>query len=153
MPYADPEKQKAARADWYRQEYAEKKSFRRAEAERKAAWQQTDDGRKKNRLAVARWRAKQKRRKAAAARAAKSGAVKSRAVKSGAVKSGAGHTNGKSTVKPAPAGKGMLAGKMVSLQKPASAGKRRPGEAGKEKLVGKAALAAKHPRRALAKAA
>jgi|GEM_PF-4196096 len=140
MPYADPEKQKAARAEWFRQEYAEKKSFRRAEAERKAAWQQTDEGREKNRLAVARWRAKQRKLKKG---------VKSTVA--GVV--GKGPTNGKSVVKAkaasASAGKGTSAGKTARMEKLAPGGKHRLGKPGKRK----APPAAKRPLRTLAKAA
>lgn len=48
MPYADPEKQKAAQRESYRRRYAASKELREAEAARKAAWLQTDEGKASN---------------------------------------------------------------------------------------------------------
>ena len=59
MPYADPEKQRAAKAKWYRAKCAKDAAFRKAERERKAAWLQTDLGRELNRIAsLADWRSR-----------------------------------------------------------------------------------------------
>ena len=44
MPYADPEKQRAAKAAWFRKKYGDA-AFAAKEAKRKAAWLQTDRGR------------------------------------------------------------------------------------------------------------
>lgn len=38
MPYSDPEEQKDAQADWYRQKYQTDPDFRNDEADRKAQW-------------------------------------------------------------------------------------------------------------------
>jgi hypothetical protein len=56
MPYADPEKQKEAQARWYRKKYEQDRKFRAAEAERKAAWLQTPEGRLSNAESSARFR-------------------------------------------------------------------------------------------------
>jgi hypothetical protein len=56
MPYADPEKQKEAQARWYRKKYEQDRKFRTAEAERKAAWLQTPEGRMSNAESSARFR-------------------------------------------------------------------------------------------------
>lgn len=59
MPYADPEKQKAAQRESYRRRYEASRKFRREEAERKAEWLQ-EKGKPKNAAASARARAKAK---------------------------------------------------------------------------------------------
>lgn len=70
MPYADPEKQKAAQRESYRRRYEASRKFRREEAERKAEWLQ-EKGKPKNAAASARARAKAKAKaKPAATRAA-----------------------------------------------------------------------------------
>jgi hypothetical protein len=56
MPYADPKKQKEAQARWYRKKYEQDRKFRAAEAERKAAWLQTPEGRLSNAESSARFR-------------------------------------------------------------------------------------------------
>lgn len=63
MPYADPEKQREAKAISYRKQYAKSRDFREKEAQRKAAWLNTDEGKASNGAANARWRAKQKAKK------------------------------------------------------------------------------------------
>lgn len=71
MPYADPEKQKAAQRESYRRRYEASRKFREEEAERKAEWLQAK-GKDKNAAASARARAKKKAKKkpGAATRAA-----------------------------------------------------------------------------------
>lgn len=55
MPYADPDKQRAAQAESYRRRY-QNRNFARAEAERKAAWLQTEEGQLLNHEATRRFR-------------------------------------------------------------------------------------------------
>lgn len=62
MPYADPEKQRAAQRESYRRRYAASAEFREQEAARKAEWLQTEDGRLSN-MAASAWHREQKRRK------------------------------------------------------------------------------------------
>lgn len=63
MPYADREKQREAQRRWYREKYWREKEFREAEAERKAQWLQTDEGKLSNAIASAWDRKKRKFRK------------------------------------------------------------------------------------------
>ncbi len=56
MPYADPEKQREAQARWYREKYARNVAFQVAEANRKADWLQTEEGKQSNAEASARAR-------------------------------------------------------------------------------------------------
>jgi hypothetical protein len=61
MPYADPEKQREARARWYRNRYNSDTRFAALEARRKADWLQTDDGKASNAAASSRARAMRRR--------------------------------------------------------------------------------------------
>lgn len=61
MPYADPEKQKEARRDWYRRKYNSDPEFKGEEAARKAKWLQTEAGKESNNEANWRYRTKKKR--------------------------------------------------------------------------------------------
>lgn len=63
MPYADKEKQREAQRIWYREKYRREKKFRKQEAERKAKWLQTEEGRLSNAIASAWDRHKKKFRK------------------------------------------------------------------------------------------
>lgn len=80
MPYADPDKQREAKARWYRERYNSDRKFRNEEAARKADWLQTAEGkdsnnesskrfvktsrgRALNNVAVKKYRAKKKRAK------------------------------------------------------------------------------------------
>jgi hypothetical protein len=56
MPYADPEKQREAKARWYRNRYSESPLFRYNEKLRKADWLQTPEGKESNAEASARAR-------------------------------------------------------------------------------------------------
>lgn len=60
MPYADPEKQKAAQAKWYREKYAKDHSFRAMQSVRKGEYLQTEEGKAKNRATQARHRARKR---------------------------------------------------------------------------------------------
>lgn len=44
MPYADPERQKAAKAAWYRKEYATNPEFRAKQDAKRDKWAKTDRG-------------------------------------------------------------------------------------------------------------
>lgn len=59
MPYSDPEKQRAAQARSYAKRLAAGWAFKRAEALRKAAWLQTEEGKTANAAASRRHRARQ----------------------------------------------------------------------------------------------
>ena len=48
MPYKDKETQRRAQAESYRRRYNVSVKFRQEEAERKAAWLKTDEGRASN---------------------------------------------------------------------------------------------------------
>jgi len=61
MPYADPEKQKEAKRESYKRIYAASRKFRREEAERKAAWLQTEEGKESNKASTVRHRKKVKK--------------------------------------------------------------------------------------------
>ena len=63
MPYADPDKQREAQARWYRAKYGADAGFREAEAERKAKWLQTEEGKASNAEASALHRARQSKAK------------------------------------------------------------------------------------------
>jgi len=63
MPYADPDKQREAQARWYRAKYSADAAFREAEAERKAKWLQTEEGRASNAEASALHRAQKAKTK------------------------------------------------------------------------------------------
>lgn len=67
MPYADPEKQREAQARWYREKYRRDQEFQRAEADRKAQWLQTDEGKESNAKASARHRERARRPRRAVA--------------------------------------------------------------------------------------
>jgi hypothetical protein len=56
MPYKDPEKQREAQARWYANKLATGWAFKQAEAERKAAWLQTEEGKASNAAASKRHR-------------------------------------------------------------------------------------------------
>lgn len=58
MPYADPEKQKAAKAAWYRARYASDPDFRRAQVEKCARQYVADPAAAKARVYRSRARAK-----------------------------------------------------------------------------------------------
>jgi hypothetical protein len=64
MPYADPKKQAERGAASFRKRYSAKtakgKAFRKAEKERKAAWQATPEGQAQNRERVRRFRERMK---------------------------------------------------------------------------------------------
>jgi hypothetical protein len=61
MPYADPEKQREARARWYRSKYKSDANFAAQESARKADWLQTDEGKASNAAASARARTMKQR--------------------------------------------------------------------------------------------
>lgn len=61
MPYADPEKQKQAKRESFKRIYAASRKFRREEAERKATWLQTEEGKELNKAATIRHRKAVKR--------------------------------------------------------------------------------------------
>lgn len=44
MPYSDPLKQKAAKAEWYRREYANNPEFRAKQDAKREKWRKTDRG-------------------------------------------------------------------------------------------------------------
>lgn len=55
MPYADPEKQRAAQAESYRRRYQSDPRFAKAEAIRKSIWQMSPEGRESSRVSALRW--------------------------------------------------------------------------------------------------
>jgi ribonuclease HI len=65
MPYTDPEKQRQAQRESYRRRYEASEKFRREEAERKAAWLESEEGKAKNAEASARAREKAAAKKTA----------------------------------------------------------------------------------------
>ncbi len=58
MPYKDPDKQREAQARWYAAKLARSWAFQAEEAQRKAAWLQTDAGKQSNLEATRRYRKK-----------------------------------------------------------------------------------------------
>lgn len=58
MPYKDPEQRRRCGRESYRRRYQSSRKFRREEAERKAAWLQTEVGRLKNAEATKRYKLK-----------------------------------------------------------------------------------------------
>jgi hypothetical protein len=81
MPYSDPAKQRAAQANWYREKYENDKRFRKKEADRKAAWLQTEAGKESNAAASARARVKRKKVEKAAAKKGKAAKPAKKAAK------------------------------------------------------------------------
>jgi hypothetical protein len=61
MPYSDPEKQKACKAEWYRRTYRTDAEFRKGEAKRKSKWLESETGRESNAQASRRARLRKKR--------------------------------------------------------------------------------------------
>jgi hypothetical protein len=64
MPYTDPEKQKAAKAKWYREKRAKDAKFRKAEKKRVAKWKEEnrDDLLPKMRAFTKKWRGSSQRK-------------------------------------------------------------------------------------------
>ncbi len=56
MPYADPEKRKAAQRESFRRRYAASDEMRKRESERKSEWLQTDAGKASNQTATTKHR-------------------------------------------------------------------------------------------------
>jgi hypothetical protein len=61
MPYSDPDKQRACKALSYRRRYHSSADFRKAEAERKRGWLESEEGKESNAQSSRRARLRKKR--------------------------------------------------------------------------------------------